>query len=120
MLRYNEILREVPNGFLVNLISLRVLIFHRTAIRSLPTSLWKLRGLEFLSLGFTEIEDISEEIGNLSRLQFLYLNGCKNVKSLPCRMGELKNQKYLNLWGCNLNVIPDEIRKLPHCEIVFK
>jgi hypothetical protein len=28
--------------------------------------------------------------------------------------------KYLNLQGCNLMVIPDEIRKLPKYEIVLK
>jgi Leucine-rich repeat (LRR) protein len=45
---------------------------------------------------------------------------CKNLKSLPSRIGELKNMKYLNLQGCDSVAIPDDIRKLPNCEIVLK
>jgi Leucine-rich repeat (LRR) protein len=116
----NKGLKEIPEAFFLNLTSLRVLAIHRISMRSLPSSLWQLTRLEWLSLAFTEIEDISEEIGNLSYLQFLYVNNCKNLKSLPSRIGELKNLKYLNLQGCNSVVIPDEIRKLPNCEIVLK
>jgi disease resistance protein RPS2 len=116
----NKGLKEIPEAFFLNLTSLRVLDIHRISMRSLPSSLWQLTRLELLGLAFSEVEDISEEIGNLSYLQFLYLNFCTNIKSLPSRIGELKNLKHLNLQGCNTVLIPDEIRKLPNCEIVVK
>jgi Leucine-rich repeat (LRR) protein len=66
-------LKEIPEAFFLNLTSLRVLAINGISMQSLRLSLWQLTLLEYLSLGFTEIEDISEEIGNLSYLQFLYL-----------------------------------------------
>ena len=116
----NEGLQEILEAFLLNLTSLRVLYFHGTVVRSLPTSLWQLTHLEFLFLGFIEIEAISDEIANLSSLQFLYLNFCKNLKSLSSTIGELQNLKYLNLHSCNLIEILDAVINLPNCEIVLK
>ena len=89
----NKGLKEIPEAFFLNLTSLRVLAIDDLSMQSLPSSLWQLTRLEWLYLAFSEIEDISEEIGNLSYLQFLYLNYCKNLKSFSSRIGELKNLK---------------------------
>nr|ABR18473.1 unknown [Picea sitchensis] len=112
-LQYNQSLREVPNGFLVNLTSLRVLDLSGTKIESLPISLWHLRQLEFLGLEETLIKDVPEDICNLSQLQFLHLNQCRHLESLPCKIGELQNLKTLDLTKCcSLTGIPREISQL--------
>jgi disease resistance protein RPS2 len=105
----NEELKEIPEGFFLNFTSLRVLELS-IPVKSLPTSLWQLTHLEFLNLSWTEIEDISEDIGNLSSLQFLYLGYCRNLKALPSQVADLENMQYLYIKGCyNLREIPDEI-----------
>lgn len=110
---FNESLREVPNGFLVNLTSLRVFDLSGTTIESLPISLWHLRQLEYLGLEETLIKDLHEDICNLSQLQFLYLNSCRQLESLPCKIGQLQNLKTLDVSGCcSLTGIPREISQL--------
>lgn len=111
-------LKEIPEAFLLNFPSLRVLDLSGVAMKSLPTSLWQLTQLEWLALDLTEIGEICEDIGNLSHLQFLHLYICDNLKSLPSRMGELKNLKHLKMEGCDPRFINDLRRKLPNCKIV--
>jgi disease resistance protein RPS2 len=55
ILARNEGLREVPNDFLLNLTSLRVLDLSYTRITSLPDSMWQLTQLEFVGLNDTNI-----------------------------------------------------------------
>eukprot|EP00253_Pinus_taeda_P009811 PITA_09811 len=112
-------LKEIPEAFLLNLVFLRVLCLSNTGLKLLPKSLWQLKQLEYLDLNHIQIEYVDSGIGNLSNLQFLYLNGCKRLKSLPCEMRDLKNLKFLDLNGCRkLQVIPPEIRLLTNCEIL--
>lgn len=105
----NEELKEIPERFLLGFTSLRVLELG-IPVKSLPASLWKLIHLVFLDLSWTEIEDVPEDIVNLSHLQFLYLGYCRNLVSLPYQLGDLENLKYLYLKGSyNLREIPEEI-----------
>jgi len=115
----NRPLKEIPEAFLLNFTSLRVLNLQQLPIKSLPTSLWQLTQLEYLCLSGTYIEDISEEIGNLLNLQFLNLRRCMYLKSLPSQIGELQNLKYLDISECiSIELpLPDEITKLSHCKI---
>lgn len=117
----NRRLREVPEAFLHNLTSLRVLDLSETQIESLPTTLWQLKQLAFLNLSSTEIEEIPEGIGNLSGLKFLYLNGCWKLKALSSHIGELKILKYLDIRLCkNLKMIPHELAMMSKCEIAHE
>jgi disease resistance protein RPS2 len=103
-------LKEIPEAFFLNLVSLKVLDLGNTGLQLLPRSLWQLKQLGFLGLNYTQIEDVHPDIGHISNLQFLHLRGCKNLHSLPCEMGDLKNLKYLDLRGCsNLEAFPCEI-----------
>lgn len=115
-------LTEIPEAFLRNLTSLRVLDLSFTQIESLPATLWELTQLAFLNLSSTEIEEVSEGIGNLCSLRFLYLNKCTKLKSLSSKIGELKNLKYLDIKFCDsLKVNPHEMMKmLSKCEIAHE
>jgi len=55
-------LKEIPEAFFLNLTSLRLLAIHGISVQSLPSSLWQLTRLEWLSLDFSVAEDISEDI----------------------------------------------------------
>ena len=58
----------------------------------------KLKQLEVLRLSYlSEIQDLTEQICHLSSLQFLYVNGCEHLPSLPSKIGQLKNLKVLDL-----------------------
>ena len=108
-----ESLTEVPNGFFVNLTSLRVLDMSGTKIESVPGSMWHLTQLEYLALRNTSIKDLTEDICKLGRLQFLHLSECSKLESLPSTIGELKDLKHLDLEGCSrLTGIPREISHL--------
>lgn len=109
----NKRLEEVPPQFLVNFTCLRVLDLSRTAIKSLPTTLWQLIQLEYLDLSCTEIEDISENINNLCRLQFLNLSQCSKLKSLPQAICNLSELQFLDLSGCSkLHSVPSQIHEI--------
>lgn len=119
ILRANRGLKQIPEAFLFNLSSLKVLDLSQTQLKSLPVSLWQLTQLEFLNLSDTKIAELPGGIVHLSQLRFLYLAFCEKLKSLTPEIGKLKNLKYLDLSMCDgLVVIPDEILTLSDCEIV--
>eukprot|EP01018_Ginkgo_biloba_P006711 Gb_15873 [translate_table: standard] len=114
MLSGNKGIEEVPESFLLNLPSLKVLNLNRTGIRSLPTSLGLLcKELVHLQLSKTGIEELPESLGYLSRLQFLYLDYCRKLRCLPLTIGKLQYLSALYLNGCKkLSVLPSEIAQL--------
>lgn len=56
----------------------------------------------------TTIKELPEDIGKLTRLQYLNLDWCKSLVSLPCSIGKLKQLQYMYLWGCPKLVLPPE------------
>lgn len=115
----NRGLQEVPEKFLANLVSLKVLDLSRTQIKSLPRSLWQISQLRSLNLSYTKIEEVPQSVGNLKHLQFLYLVNCINLKSLPSQIGDLQDLTCLDLWDChNMKSIPTEITALSGCKIM--
>lgn len=114
ILSSNQNLTQVPDGFLSNIPSLKVLDLSSTSISSLPKSAGQLTQLEFLSLyACNSLEDLPESICSLSHLQFLNLGRCGSLHSLPTTIGKLKNLKLLNLLFCsNLKTIPHDVFQL--------
>eukprot|EP01018_Ginkgo_biloba_P006576 Gb_12853 [translate_table: standard] len=111
-LAWNESLKEVPEGFLTNLNSLKVLDLRWTKIYSLPTSIGQLKNLESLSVRATPISNLPETTCYLTRLEVLDISYCHSLKSLP-RMSELRRLKHLNLRDCSqLTFLPFEISEL--------
>ncbi|KAJ6765029.1 LEUCINE-RICH REPEAT-CONTAINING [Salix koriyanagi] len=93
--------------------SLKELVIDKTAIYMLPQSLYRLTKLEKLSLnGCKFIKRLPERLGNLISLKVLSLNHSA-VEELPGSVGSLSNLEELSLMGCrSVTTIPESIRNL--------
>lgn len=98
-------------------------------MKHLPSRLGTLVNLEVLSFGCLEqLEDLPEEIGNLSKLEELIIdngNGCSMSVSLPGSIGKLERLRVLRLYGAiepgeqrKIKSLPDSIAKLRRLEVL--
>ncbi|QCD85387.1 internalin A [Vigna unguiculata] len=87
---------------------LAVLILDETTIQALPSSLWRLVGLEELSLRrCSNLEIIPSSIGSLTRLCKLDLSYCESLQTFPSTIFKWKLRK-LDLCGCfKLRTFPE-------------
>jgi len=87
---------------------LAVLLLDDTAIQTLPSSLWRLVGLQELSLSMCRyLEIIPSSIGSLTRLCKLDLRCCESLQTFPSTIFKLKLKK-LDLCGClRLTTFPE-------------
>ncbi|XP_022640193.1 disease resistance protein RPP4-like [Vigna radiata var. radiata] len=87
---------------------LAVLLLDATAIQALPSSLWRLVGLQELSLSrCRNLEIIPSCIGRLTRLCKLDLTYCQSLQTFPSTIFKLKLRK-LDLCGClKLRTFPE-------------
>ncbi|XP_045824510.1 disease resistance protein RPV1-like [Trifolium pratense] len=82
--------------------NLKALILDETAIKELPSSLYRLVGLEELSLKkCRRLKTIPSFIGNLSKLLELNLAYCESLETFPSSIFKLKLTK-LNFEGCSM------------------
>ena len=136
---------ELPDEIaeLKNLISLDVsynhlrtipdwICFHRSLIKinlrgnsinTLPDSFAELKKLRFLDIGINgfksvEFEKISECLKKLELLEHLDLEAV-NIKTLPYWIGDFPNLEFLNLRYCELNTLPDTIKKLVNLKTFY-
>ncbi|XP_052736506.1 protein SUPPRESSOR OF npr1-1, CONSTITUTIVE 1-like [Vigna angularis] len=88
--------------------NLAVLILDHTAIQALPSSLWRLVGLQQLSLrGCKNLEIIPSSIGSLIRLCKLDITYCESLQTFPSTIFKLK-LRILDLCGClRLRTFPE-------------
>ncbi|KAJ9700901.1 hypothetical protein PVL29_006297 [Vitis rotundifolia] len=114
--------------------SLRKLYLDGTAIKEIPSSIQRLRGLQYLSLRKCKnLVNLPESICNLTSLKLLVVERCPNFKKLPDNLGRLQSLlrlsvghldsmnfplpslsglcslRTLELRGCNLREFPSEI-----------
>ncbi|CAL5052453.1 unnamed protein product [Urochloa decumbens] len=88
--------------------SLRILDFSVCSSMLLPTtSIGQLKQLKYLVAPRMQNEGLPEYITELSKLQYLNLNGSSHISALPESIGKLRCLKYLSLSGCS------RISKLP-------
>ncbi|KOM24857.1 hypothetical protein LR48_Vigan1964s000100 [Vigna angularis] len=87
---------------------LAVLLLDATAIQALPSSLWRLEGLQELNLrSCRNLEIIPSSIGSLTRLSKLDVTYCESLQTFPSTIFKLKLRK-LDLCGClKLRTFPE-------------
>ncbi|XP_060670309.1 putative disease resistance protein RGA4 isoform X2 [Ziziphus jujuba] len=70
--------------------------------------------LSFLNIeNYCKLDNLPQEIANLSSLKFLYVGDCPNLTSLPKGIGNLSELNSLYIWRCsNLSSLPQEIANL--------
>jgi Leucine-rich repeat (LRR) protein len=83
---------------------------------TIPSSIFTLRNLEDLSIGFTYLRQVPPEICNLERLRILDLsqNKLTSVDNILC----LKHLEYLELLGNKLTGIPENFGRLHNLEFL--
>ncbi|WVZ22239.1 hypothetical protein V8G54_000783 [Vigna mungo] len=88
--------------------NLAILNLNNTSIKALPSSLWRLVGLQELSLyGCRNLEIIPSSIGRLIRLCKLVLAYCESLQTFPNTIFKLKLRN-LDLCGCfKLRTFPE-------------
>ncbi|CAL4982980.1 unnamed protein product [Urochloa decumbens] len=81
--------------------SLRILHIESTNVAGLVDSLYQLKHLRYLSLQYSDISRLPENIGNMKLLQFIYLKGCMRLTKLPDSIVKLGQLRYLTLTETN-------------------
>ncbi|XP_034568662.1 uncharacterized protein [Setaria viridis] len=80
---------------------LRILDFSGCSGILFPASIGQLKQLKYLTAPQMQNEVLPEFMTELSKLQYLNLNGSSHISALPESMGKLWGLKYLGLSGCS-------------------
>ncbi|KAF8665845.1 hypothetical protein HU200_053924 [Digitaria exilis] len=92
---------------------LRILDFSGCSSILLPASIGQLKQLKYLFAPRMKNEDLPEYITELSKLQYLNINGSSRISGLPESIGKLTSLKYLGLLGCSgISTLPESIGDL--------
>lgn len=104
-------LLDIPNS-LIELPVLRHFSFNSPVLTEIPQKVFLLRNLTRLDLsGFKTLTSISDDIGRLVNLDWLYITGGK-VASVPASMGQLCNLRELGLTQNQLTDLPTSLSAL--------
>lgn len=79
--------------------------------RGLDPFVFKLGGLNFLEISNTCLSSLADELGNLTNLSNLVLQG-NALKTLPGSIGNLSKLKFLDISHNKLETLPAELSKL--------
>jgi Leucine-rich repeat (LRR) protein len=92
---------------------LRILDFSGCACVLLPASIGQLKQLKYLTAPRMRNEVLPKHLTELSKLQYLNLNGSSHISTLPKSIGRLGCLKYLSLSGCSgISKLPESVGDL--------
>jgi hypothetical protein len=92
--------------------NLEFLIINRTSIEEIPDDIDNLSKLKRISISSSVIH-VSDSIGNLTDLRYLSLSGNRKLDSIPNSIANLKRLIYLDISNTNINVLPSGVSELP-------
>ncbi|XP_066342211.1 disease resistance protein RPV1-like [Miscanthus floridulus] len=97
---------------------LRCLIAPRMKNDSLPECITELSKLQYLNInGSSRITELPRSIGKLGCLKYLCLSSCSDISKLPESFGDLKCMVHLDMSSCSgLTELPDSLGNLRHLQ----
>ncbi|KAL5993705.1 hypothetical protein ACLOJK_040958, partial [Asimina triloba] len=90
---------------------LRALVFRDAEIKTLPSTIGKLKHLRYLDLSRSWIVELPNVIGKMKYLKYLDLSNSKLLE-LPNAIGKLKHLTYLDLSWSKIVELPESVRHL--------
>ncbi|XP_062001518.1 disease resistance-like protein DSC1 isoform X2 [Rosa rugosa] len=100
--------------------ALSELNLNATAIKELPRSIERLRGLKKLNMSnCRSLTRLPDSICNLAKLESLCLFSCSELRNLPDKIGNLESLLELNVDDSGLEQLPVSILRLKHCQLSF-
>ncbi|KAL4601284.1 hypothetical protein ACB092_11G260800 [Castanea dentata] len=101
---------------------IRLLDLHNMGIKTIPSSIKKLKHLRYLDLSMNEdIEMLPNSIVKLYNLQTLKLSWCEKLKELPRDINKLVNLKFLEIDLCTgLTHMPNGLGQLTNLQTLSK
>lgn len=89
-------------------------LYIKWSLKSVPKSLFEIKGLKALSLIGT-FDELPSEIENLYQIEYLNISSI-NIKSLPKEVFKLGTLGFLSVANCSLNELPLEVQNLDKME----
>jgi hypothetical protein len=117
----NEALENLPPNF-EKLEKMQQLYLSGNKFKMIPPCVLKFKNLKRLDMRGNQLTKVPEDIGNLTELEYLYLNDNTGLDFLPTgAMGKLQKLKFLNLKGTKAPREQVEIIKkaLPNTQVEF-
>ncbi|XP_050292613.1 putative disease resistance protein RGA4 [Quercus robur] len=101
---------------------IRLLDLHKMGIKTIPSSIKKLKHLRYLDLSRNEdIEMLPNSIVKLYNLQTLKLSRCSKLKELPRDINKLVNLRFLEIDGCfGLTHMPNGLGQLTNLQTLSR
>ncbi|XP_065628124.1 putative disease resistance protein RGA3 [Quercus suber] len=101
---------------------IRLLDLHNLGIKTIPSSIKKLKHLRYLDLSENEdIEMLPNSIVKLYNLQTLKLSECFKLKELPRDINKLVNLRFLEINGCtDLTHMPNGLGQLTNLQTLSR
>ncbi|XP_077231944.1 disease resistance protein At4g27190-like [Tasmannia lanceolata] len=111
-LMHNELKSLPQSPYCLKLLTL--LLQGNGTLTKIPASFFDhMASLRVLDLSYTSIESLPESICNLLSLRALFLNSCRNLKTLTSQVGALKELDVLAIGdGTKIDCLPIEIEEL--------